>query len=164
MKMSLKFALVAFTAFIVTTAAFTQEWTKAQKEVWQLVENSWTKWKAGDIQGSEAYMHEKYQGWNDQLPLPLTKEMVMKRDQEMKDNFKIDYFSLNPARIVITENAAVVDYYYTFEATYTKGEEKELIESNGQNAEFYIKEGGKWLLLGDMTTIKGREYNHKDDD
>jgi len=164
MKTLLKCAVVAVIASILTTAAFTQEWTKAQKEVWQVVEDGWAKWKAGDIPGSLAYLHEKYQGWNDQSPLPITKEMTSKRYEETKDNFKIDYFSLNPARIVITENAAVVDYYYTFEATYIKGEEKELIESNGQNAEFYIKEGGKWLLLGDMTTIKETVHNNKDDD
>lgn len=164
MKTSLKCAIVALAAFIATTIAFTQEWTKAQKEVWQVVEDGWMKWKAGDIQGSAAYLHEKYQGWNDQLPLPLTKEMIIQRSKELKDIFKIDFFSINPARIVITENAAVVDYYYSFEAAYTKGDKKELIESNGQNVEFYIKEGGKWLLLGDMTTIKANRNNFKDND
>ena len=101
-----------------------------------------------------AYLLVKYQGWNDQLPLPLTKENTMQRYKETKDIFKVDHFSVYPARIVITENAAVVDYYYTLEATYTRGEKKELVESSGQNVEFYIKEGGKWLLLGDMTTVK----------
>ncbi len=162
MRTFFKCAVVAFTAFIATTTAFTQEWTKAQKEVWQIVEDGWAKWKAGDIQGSIAYLHEKYQGWNDQSPLPITKEKALQRSLEMKDKFKIDYFSLNPARIVITENAAVVDYYYWYEATYTRGEEKELIEEYGQNVEFYIKEDGKWLLLGDMTTIK--ENKNNDDD
>jgi hypothetical protein len=164
MKTLLKCAVVAFIASIAATASFSQEWTKAQKELWQIVEDSWAKWKAGDIQGSLVYLHEKYQGWNDQSPLPITKEMTTQRSLETKDNFKIDYFSLNPARIVITENAAVVDYYYTFEATFTRGEKKELIESNGQNAEFYVKEGGKWLLLGDMTTIKERVDKRRDRD
>jgi len=154
MRIFLKCSVVVFIALIATTTAFTQEWTKAQKEVWQIVEDGWTKWKANDIQGTTAYVHEKYQGWNDQLPLPITKERVIQQYQEMKDNFTINYFSLNPARIVITENAAVVDYYYWYEATYTRGEKKELLELRGQNAEFYVKEDGKWLLLGDMTTMK----------
>jgi len=156
MRTSLKFAVVAFTAFIATTA-FTQEWTKAQNEVWQVVEDSWTKWKAGDLDGSTAYLHEKYQGWNNQIPLPITKGQVIKSNQELKDIMKLETFSLNPARIVITENAAVVDYYFSAEATYTRGEKKELSSFHGQNAEFYIKEGGKWMLLGDMTTIKEEE-------
>jgi hypothetical protein len=161
MKMSLKFALVAFTAFIVTTAAFTQEWTKAQKEVWQVVENSWTKWKAGDIEGALACLHEKYQGWNNQMPLPETKEQTIQWYKALKD-IKPEYFSINPARIVVTENAAVVDYYYEYEATFTRGEEKVQRESSGQYVEFYVKEGGKWMLLGDMTVNKENRNNPKD--
>jgi hypothetical protein len=162
MKTSLKCAVVVFTAFIATTTAFSQEWTKAQNEVWQIVEDSWTKWKTGDFEGVAACLHEKYQGWNDQMPLPITKQRVKQSNLEMKDIMKLEHFSLNPARIVITENAAVVDYYYMYEGTYTRGEKKELMESHGQNVEFYIKEGGKWLLLGDMTTVKEKENNHKD--
>jgi len=43
MRTLLKWTVVAFIAIITTTTAFTQEWTKAQKEVWQVVEDSWTK-------------------------------------------------------------------------------------------------------------------------
>lgn len=151
MKTSLKCAVVALTAFIATTTAFAQEWTKAQKEVWQVVEDSWTKWKAGDSEGATACIHEKYQGWSDDAPLPMTKEKVIQWSQEMKNIMKIEFYSINPARIVMTENAAVVDYYFMLSATYTWGEKKEMKESQGKNVEFYIKEGGKWLLLGDMT-------------
>jgi len=142
---------------------FSQEWTKSQKEVWQIVEDSWTKLKAGDIDGSVAYIHDKYQGWNDEIPLPLTKETIRQMSQEYKDIEKINHFTLFPARIVVTETAAVVDYFYWYEATYTTGEKKKTNESKGKNAEFYIKEGGKWLLLGDMTTHVKTEAN-KDDD
>jgi hypothetical protein len=164
MKTTLKCAVVAFTAFIATTTAFTQEWTKAQKEVWQVVENAWTNWKAENIEASTGYLHEKYQGWSNQSPLPVNKENVIKQFQEMKGFFKVDYFSLNPARIAVTENAAVVDYYYSYEATYTRGEKKELIEESGQYVEFYIKEDGKWMLLGDMTVAKEKGNTHKDKD
>jgi len=154
MKKTVTCAVIALIAFIASTSAFAQEWTKAQKEVWQIVEDGWTKWKAGDITGTTIYLHEKYQGWNDQSPLPLTKEQVVRRFQEFKDREKIESFFLNPARIVITENAAVVDYYFSVESTFISGEKKEQLNYHGQNAEFYIKEGGKWMLLGDMTTIK----------
>lgn len=42
---------------IATTNTFAQELTKAQKEVWQIVEDSWMKWKSGDIEGVTAFMH-----------------------------------------------------------------------------------------------------------
>ena len=164
MKTSLKCAVVAFAAFIATTSAFAQEWTKAQKEVWQVVEDSWTKWKSGDVTGSIACVHEKYQGWSDDTPLPITKDQVTQWFQAMKEIMKVEFFYLNPARILVTENAAVVDYYYSFGATYTRGEKKEMKESEGKNAEFYIKEGGKWLLIGDMTIHKTKDNDKEDDE
>lgn len=80
MKTTLRFAIIAVLAFFLTSSVIAQEWTKEQKEVWQTVENTWSKWKANDVAGAAANLHEK-----------------------------------------------------------------------GKNVEFYVKEGGKWLLLGDMT-------------
>jgi len=163
MKTSFMCAVVAFTAFFATTTAFAQEWTKTQKEVWQVVEDSWTKWKTGDIENSFAMCHEKYQGWSDNDALPVTKEQVIKFFTDMKNIMKPEYFYLNPARILVTENAAVVDYYFEYGVTITKGDKKVTKESKGKNAEFYIKEGGKWLLLGDMTAHEKMENNKEND-
>ena len=136
---------------IVSARAYCQEWTDAQKEVWQVVEDSWTKWKAEDIDGIMTFLHEKYQGWSNESPLPGDKESYKKWLPEEMKRMKIEFYEINPARISIAENAAVVDYYFYFEMTYTQGEKKKLQEWYGKNAEFYVKEDGKWLLLGDMT-------------
>lgn len=136
---------------IVSAHALGQEWTKAQKEVWQVVENSWAKWKAGDIDGLMAITHEKYQGWSNDSPVPGDKESYKKWIPEYLKRMKIELLQLNPARISVTENAAVVDYFFYYEMTYTQGEKKEHQEWYGKNAEFYVKESGKWLLLGDLT-------------
>ena len=164
MKTSLKFTAVVFAAFMAATTTFAQEWTSAQKEVWKVVQDSWVSWKAGDVQGSTACIHEKYQGWSDDVPLPMSKENVTQFFQEMKNSLKVESFMLLPARILVTENAAVVDYYFWYEATYTTGEKKVSKESRGKNAEFYVREGGKWLLLGDMTTHEKEENKEKEND
>lgn len=150
MKTKIFLLLFLFIGF-ATTSVFAQEWTKAQKEVWQVVDDSWMKFKTGDVEGLTAFLHENYQGWSNDSPLPETKEMVKKWLQERKNNIQIEYYELNPARISITENAAVVDYFFSYEMTYIRREKKELQEWYGKSAEFYIKEGGKWLLLGDLT-------------
>jgi hypothetical protein len=157
MKTLFKIAIVALFAFIATTTAYAQEWTKAQLEVWQVVEDGWTKWKAGDISGMTASIHDKYQGWSYDSPLPMSKAQVIQWYQAMKDMMKAENFELNPARIVVMENAAVVDYYYMYSATMTMGDKKEQKMMQGKNAEFYIKEKGKWLLIGDMTTHEKME-------
>lgn len=150
MKTSVKIALIAWFAFIASTA-FAQEWTKAQKEVWQVVEDSWAKTKANDLNGIAAYIHEKYQGWNQESPLPMTKEQVMAWFKRMAAISTLDDYSLNPARITVVENSAVVDYYFWYQVSNLPPEKKETKTYYGKNVEFYVKEGGKWLLLGDLT-------------
>lgn len=154
MKKTFKMALIAALSIFVMQAAHSQEWTKAQTEVWQVVENTWMKWKLNDFAGSNASVHMKYQGWNNLMPLPLSKSEMMKMEEEMKDQSKILTYSISPARIVVTENAAVVHYYFYVEEEYTYGEKKEMNTYSGKNSDFYIKEDGKWMLLGDMTYIK----------
>lgn len=151
MKTTLRFAIIAVLAFFLTSSVIAQEWTKEQKEVWQTVENTWSKWKANDIAGAAANLHEKYQGWNGNMPLPMSKEKMTQMFTEMKDMEKLDYYSIEPARITVSDNAAVVDYYFDYQVTRIMGTDKKQEHEKGKNVEFYVKEGGKWLLLGDMT-------------
>ncbi|MDD5508995.1 MAG: DUF4440 domain-containing protein [Bacteroidales bacterium] len=150
MKTLLKLAMMAMVA-IITTSVFAQEWTKEQKEVWQVVENSWLKWKAGDVDGATAALHPKYQGWDEESPLPMDKDATIQWFRSMKERMTVDWYMLNPARIAVTENAAVVHYYYAFSMTYTSGDQKKHEAGGGRYVEFYVKEGGKWLCLGDMS-------------
>jgi hypothetical protein len=152
MKTLVKSALVAVMTLMVTHI-FAQEWTKEQLEVWQVAEKTWTYWKTGDVEGANAVLHEKYQGWSNKEPLPMSKEGANQWFQLMKDIQKIDMYTLNPARITVSGDAAVVDYYFYYMATYISGDQKIKMEGNGKNVEFYVKAGGKWLLLGDMTVF-----------
>jgi len=154
MKKLLGLALTASMMLVMTAATFAQEWTKDQTEVWKVVEDSWVKWKAGDIDGMAASLHEKYQGWSSDAPLPMGKADVVKWYNDMKGMMKITYYFIEPARISVTKTSAVVDYYFSFSATYTMGEKSEDHSTKGKNVEFYVLEGGKWLLLGDMTLIE----------
>jgi len=150
MKKLIRISLVALIAIVSTSITYAQEWTKSQQEVWKVVEGEWSSWKNGDVAGMTAVLHEKYQGWNAEDPLPSTKAMISEYFTMMKDSFKGGSMSINPARITVTENSAVVDYFYSFRVSYGEGDKKETKEFKGRAVEFYTKEGGKWLLLGDM--------------
>jgi len=69
----------------------------------------------------------------------------------MKDYAKMDYYDLEPARILVYGDAAVVHYYYENYITFTKNDKKSEYNYKGKNAEFYIKEDGKWFMIGDMS-------------
>ena len=154
MKKLISLVLIASMMLLLAAATFAQEWTKEQSEVWKVVEDSWVKWKAGDIDGMTASFHDKYQGWSSDAPLPMGKADVVKWYNDMKGMMKINYYFIEPARIAMTKSGALVDYYFSFNATYTSGDKSEAVATKGKNVEFYVLEGGKWLLLGDMTLIE----------
>jgi hypothetical protein len=144
------FLLLCLFVGMATTSAFSQEWTKAQQEMWQVVENIWNSYKTGDLAAYNASLHPKYQGWDNQTPLPYSKIKVMQQLGEMMPSIKFEVIDIEPARIVVTENAAVVDYYYNYTYTRTQGDKKDPVTRKGMAVEFYVKEKGAWLLLGDM--------------
>ncbi|MFO7615818.1 MAG: nuclear transport factor 2 family protein [Bacteroidales bacterium] len=152
MKTSMKMAVLAMVTLIATAGAFAQEWTKAQKEVWQVCETAWKDYQNQNWDGVAAYMHPNYQGWDDQSPLPYSKEKAMQMIKERFTTVKLTSYDIEPARIVVLKDAALIDYYYSYTIVSMQGDKKEFKELKGMFVEFYVKEGGKWLCLGDMTT------------
>jgi hypothetical protein len=150
--------LLTCIAFLVATTAGAQEWSKDQKEVWQTVEEGWSAWKAGDADEAFKNVHEKFLGWNSTEPLPIDKAQWVDMYNMYKESMSVEYYSLNPARILVEGNTAIVYYYFKVYMVYAKGDKKKEMERMGRNVEFYVKDGGDWMLLGDMTA-----YEEKDD-
>jgi len=142
-------------SFLGVSTLIAQEWTKEQKEVWETVENMWIKWKANDLEGAFANVHENYLGWNNSDPMPTSKTKWMNSVKMNKDQISEEYYDIEPARIVVQGDAAVVHFYFSFSYLYTKGDEKHKIGYHGKWSEFFVKEGGEWMLLGDLTLSKG---------
>jgi len=153
MKTLVKFLLVGFITFFAAITVFAQEWTEEQKEVWEGVTQGWTDIANSDADALSAGYHEQYQGWSNDAPLPSSKEMFF---NWLKGAFamgaKINWYNINPARIVVTENAAVVDYYFSYQVATPDGNGgMETSVISGKNVFFLVKEKGQWLLLGDMS-------------
>ncbi len=151
--------------FLLPAKINAQEWTKSQKEVWQVVEDSWAQWKQKDLTALSQSLHDQYQGWNSDQPLPTNKQELMSATEAMKDMMTLNYYSIRPARIVVTANAAVVDYYYAMSFTRKMGDKEKMGNEHGKYVEFYVKDGGKWKLLGDFTApdAEKHEGGHDDD-
>ena len=134
-----------------------QNWTKEQMEVWNVVLKSNELMNKGDFDGYFTNVHEDYQGWNNQIPLPVNKTLFkqMMPSAEMMESFKLDYSMNNPARIVVSGDVAVVHYVFAWSGTNTTDEGTFPLKNSGKNTEFFVKEDGKWLLIGDMTVIDG---------
>jgi len=159
MKTNLKVAVLAVLLVFAASVSMAQEWSKEQTEVWKVVQDSWKGWKAKDVNAVAASVHEKYQGWSDNDPLPIGKQSMIEWFNSMKDAMTFNYYNIEPARIVVLNSTAVVDYYFYFNLTWKMGDKVESEDVKGKVVEFYVKEGGKWLLLGDMMV-----HEEKDDD
>ena len=138
-------------AFLGASTLNAQEWSKEQKAVWQEVENMWTKWKAGDIEAAFENVHENYLGWNNESPMPMSKAKWINPMLETIKMTSGQYYDIEPARILVQGNTAVVHYYFEYSFLFTKGDKHMKKESGGKWSAFFIKENGKWMLIGDMT-------------
>jgi hypothetical protein len=57
--------------------AFSEEWTAAQKEVWNVIEDRWIRLKEGDLKALEAGIHNEALSWRYTKEAPLKKKLTM---------------------------------------------------------------------------------------
>lgn len=150
--------LLIMFAFVGVQTVTAQEWSKDQLEVWQEVENGWAAWSSGDLEAGFAGISDKYLGWNSEDPLPISKAKWKSKQEMWKEYLTVEYYDIQPARIVVTDDNAAVYYFFNFSMVYEKDDIKKQNSGEGRNVEFYVKEKGKWKLFGDMT------YFEDDDD
>jgi len=136
------------------TTVFAQEWSAAQKEVWKNVEAYWALDAAGNLDGFLAYFHDNYIGWEIGDPMPGNKAALKKFvDHEYKTR-KTVLYNITPVTINVFGNVAIVNYYYSRIAKDAEGKEK---SSSGRWADILMKQGDKWLLIGDHAGRTSKE-------
>ncbi len=138
------FLFLIFTA--ITNSAMAQEWSAAQKAVWSDVETYWNAFAGGDADGMLSYFHESYKGWDNDEPLPNTKANTEKGVRHFLEGNKFVMHRIDPVAIEIHGNFAFIHYYYSM--TFKNAEGKEHT-SKGRWTDILIKEGAKWMLIGD---------------
>jgi hypothetical protein len=141
---------VTIIAFLGGSTLNAQVWTDDQLEVWNAVENLWQKWKEGDFDNAMSNVHEDYLGWNNNTPMPMSKEKWAKGMKEDGEYISDQYYDIEPARILVYRNVAVVHYYFSYSFTYKKGEEIQ-ISNKGKWTDFFVMEKDLWMLIGDFT-------------
>jgi len=159
MRKLINYGIIVLTciAFVHSSTLFGQDWSKEQKEVWKVVNDGWAAWKSGDVDMAFANIHEKYLGWSSEDPLPITKAKWKSFFEMYKEFGSVEYYDIEPARILVNGNNAVVYYYYDFATVFKKDDKKKESQHKGKNVEFYIKENGKWMLFGDMSAYEDED-------
>lgn len=144
-KRLLMACLVGATLYVCASAR-AQEWSAAQKEVWKNVQAYWALDAAHDLEGFLAYFHEDYLGWSYEDALPADKATLKKWLEHRYKTSKVLVYDIKPTGIKIHGNTAFVHYYWSDLIKDSEGKEK---ERSGRWTDILIKEGDKWLLIGD---------------
>lgn len=143
--------MFALSVFMVSFNLNAQEWTKEQKEVWKQVKSMWVNWSASDIDAAFAGVHDNYLGWNNSNPMPVSKAKWVEPMKKRNDKVTDRDFDIEPVRILVVDDAAVVHYYYSMWWVYNNGDKKINGKSSGKWTEFFVRQDGKWMLIGDFT-------------
>ena len=145
-----KVSKVIFTFLILSTlCAFSvsaQQWTDAQKEVWEAVEAYNDLAGKGDVQGFLSYFDESYSGWSYLLDAPSGKKEATVALNYWLANSKTIYQTLTPAKIWVNGDFAYVHYYYT---QYIEDNEGKKEWEKGRWTDILMKKEGKWVMVGD---------------
>lgn len=142
---------IALFAFLGTSSLSAQEWTEDQKAVWKVTEDMWISWQKGDIDGVFAGVHENYTGWSNHSDMPESKAKWLASLTKYNDMQSMRDYNIEPARIHVERNLAVIHYYFTYSYMLDMGEEKKWISHKGKWTSFMIMEKDLWLLIGDFT-------------
>ena len=131
---------------VLSAPILAQDWSPEQKEVWASEVAYWKALADRDMKGATDYMHESYRGWFYGDTLPAGKAAAKAGFEHSFPITKVFHHEVKPIAILVQGNAAVVHYVLSAHFTNEKGEH----ESGEQRwTDMLVKEGGKWLLLGD---------------
>jgi ketosteroid isomerase-like protein len=148
MKTRILLSAIMILFFVAGIGSYTvkaQEWTPAQKEVWQNVNNYWALMTKGDIAGFMAYFHNDYLGWDNEDPVPSTKEETQKWLQFALQSAKTLIYNIKPLGIRVYGEFAFVHYYY-YIVREVEGKQK---TDFGRWTDILMKQGDKWVMIGD---------------
>jgi ketosteroid isomerase-like protein len=128
------------------SSVFAQDWSPAQKEVWKNVNDYWALMAKGDLNGFLDYFHADYVGWDNNSPLPSTKEESRKWITYGYLGIRVPVYEIKPLTIKIFDDVAFVHYYYAMAKETADGKK---ISESGRWTDILLKQGNKWLMIGD---------------
>ncbi len=140
-------ALVSVIILVLSASSSTaQEWSDEQKAVWNHVEAYWELGIQEDLEGVMNYIHPDYSGWDNSRALPGNKASFEKWIKYYFENFTWIVFEINLTAMTISDDIAIVHYYYSGIIADADGKKN---QAKGRWTDILKKQGDKWLLIGD---------------
>ena len=135
-------AVVALCA--ITGAAYAEQWSPEQQELWKFEQQQWAMSKAKDLSWIDTMVHPNLRYWETGAPMPRDKASLKHWSRFDADSGSTLEQELFPISATITGNVAVVQYHYVV-ASENHKKERETV--TGHYTDVLIKEGGRWMLI-----------------
>ena len=121
-----------------------EEWTEAQKEVWNVIEDRWIRIVEGDLKTLEAGIHDDALSWRYTNNVPLKKNLITLGYERWVYYARPVTYELKPYAIQILGDIANVFYSYKWKAKKEfYGRTRVLLSLK--------KENGKWLIISALS-------------
>ncbi len=150
-------AIATMLLFLADVSA-AQRWSIDQLEVWCFITEGWelkqsTEGESGEreLLWLEQNLHPDYQSVSSRIPMPIGKAKLLEGLRYDRLYTKTQFYLLEPQRILLHGNTAVV--HYTFSWVYTTRAGKEVDAESGHRKSLVtavlVREGDRWLQLAD---------------
>ena len=140
---------LGFALLVLSAPSFAQEWSEAQKEVWQVVETYSEASHQRDLDRYLSHWHPDFLGWhNGDNKLTNQQERAKGLAYYFKSTKSIEY-QLEPlAILVVADGKAAIVHYKLKNVLESKSSGK---RSSGLSywTDYLVKKNGTWLLISD---------------
>ena len=146
----MKFALIRIVTLALllvwVASGFAQQWSDAQKEVWNTVESFNEAWNEGDLDRFMGFFHADYRGWYSGMDAPSDRDSVQRWVEAIMASENVLVSDTTPLSIQIYGDTAIVHSVYASLVEYGNGERK---FERGRWTDVLQKHNDRWLVIGD---------------
>ena len=96
---------------------YSQEWSKEQLEVWNTVESLYENWANRNLEGYMSLTYKDFTGWFGDDPTPINYKSLEKWEKDNFSRVKVLVYDIQPLKIKIFKNFAIVHYYSSTSTT-----------------------------------------------
>jgi hypothetical protein len=125
-------------------AAVAETWNAEQQEVWKLEQQQWKMAAAKDLSWIDSMVHPNLSYWETGQPMPQNRDSLVRWNRYSATTGTALEQELLPISIAITDNVAVVTYYYSVAREDYK-KEREMV--TGRYMDVLVKDKGSWKFI-----------------
>ncbi len=137
--------LVVTAIVVIPVETHGQSWSAEQREVWNVIVESWDAIVAKDVAWSDKWVHPNAIGWGDENPTPRTRATIKNWDRFGFEGSTTLVHEENLLAMVVQGNTALAHYYYSQGVEETEGKRRTI---HGRCSDVLIREGGRWQFIG----------------